>query len=174
MNYFEFYGLEEKFFIDEAELKRKFYQKSKELHPDFHTMSDPAAQMEKLQLSSVNNQAFKKLKSLEGRIDHILDLHGVKDEEGKATVPQEFLMEMMELNESLMDLEMDPSEELRDKARAILDNWYDDLWKEVEPILNKWDEGHKEEGALEKVKDYLLKKKYLNRIAQRLSGEVEL
>ena len=174
MNYFEFYGIEEKFFIDEGELKQQFYRKSKELHPDFHTMSDPADQMEKLQMSSVNNQAFKKLKSLEGRMDHILEIHDLKDEEGKASVPQDFLMEMMELNESLMDWEMEPNDEHLEKSKSILDDWYDELWKEIEPVLEAWDNGDKEDAGLEKVKDYLLKKKYLNRIAQRLSGEVEL
>lgn len=35
-NYFLFYEMEEKFFIDLGELKRKYYSKSRELHPDFY------------------------------------------------------------------------------------------------------------------------------------------
>ena len=35
-NYFAFYGLPEAFLLDSAALKAKYYQLSRELHPDFH------------------------------------------------------------------------------------------------------------------------------------------
>ena len=35
-DYFTFYGLPESFLLDEAALKAKYYQLSRELHPDFH------------------------------------------------------------------------------------------------------------------------------------------
>jgi len=173
-NYFEFYRIREQFFLDEAELKRRFYARSKELHPDFHTMSDPAEQMEKLQLSSVNNQAYKTLSQLDSRIGHLLEIHGMKDDEGQAVVPQEFLMEMMELNEALMDWEMEPGESQREESERILASWYEKLWAETVPAMEAWDAGDHDPALLASVKDYWLKKRYLRRIETRLRGEVEL
>jgi molecular chaperone HscB len=173
-NYFEFYGLDERFFLDASGLKQVFYEKSRQLHPDFHTMSDPAEQMEKLQLSSVNNQAYKVLSDPDLRMAHILEIHGMKDEVGQASVPQEFLMEMMELNETLMDWEMDPDEEKKAAGMRVLKDWYEKLAAEAEPAMRAWDSGDRDAQKLEIVKAYWLKKKYLRRIETRLNDDVEL
>jgi len=170
---FAFYGLDPQFFLDEAELKRRYYQKSRELHPDFHTMASPEEQMEKMQLSTVNNQAYKALSTMDGRILHILELEGVRDEEGKAQLPQEFLMEMLELNESMMEDGAGDAEATARK-KAQLQAHFDGLWAEVEPVLRAWDGGERSAQSLETIKNYWLKKRYLRRIGQQLDGEVEL
>ena len=51
--------MEEKFFIDLGELKRKYYSKSRELHPDFYTQDAEAKQEEILALAAFNNDAYE-------------------------------------------------------------------------------------------------------------------
>jgi molecular chaperone HscB len=170
-DFFEFFGLERHFFLDEDALKRAYYQNSKAFHPDFHSTASPEQQMEKLQLSSLNNKAYKALARLYPRVEHLLALEGMLDEEGKAKVPQDFLMEMMELNESLMELEMEPSPELRDSVQKAIDDWNDNLWAEIEPVMKAWDQGNKSTEELLPVKAYYLKKKYLDRLSERIKKD---
>ena len=108
-NYFEFYGLPESLELDEHLLKKKFYAHSRSFHPDFHTLASEEEQEKMLLQASLNNIAYKTLASFDSRLKHLLTLHGKLETEGENKVPQDFLMEMMDLNEGLMELEMEPS-----------------------------------------------------------------
>ena len=55
MNYFEFFGIEPAFLVDEAGLRKQFLANSQAFHPDFHTLKTDAEQQEALRLSSLNN-----------------------------------------------------------------------------------------------------------------------
>src|ERR1700761_590522 len=105
MNYFEFYGLHESFTLDEAIIKKKFYQLSKQYHPDFYANEDDAKQQEILQLSTLNNKAYQTLSDPYKRLEYILKLHDLLNEGAKPQLPANFLMEMMDINERLMEVD---------------------------------------------------------------------
>lgn len=174
MNYFEFYGIDIKFDMDPAILKKQFLQKSKELHPDFHSLEDDAVQSDILEQASYNNLAYKTLKAKHRRYRYVLELLGVKFEEGKETVPQEFLMEMMDINESIMELQFNFTPEAHLKTCSqieMLDKQLDNGVYNLIEQLQKQDftinSVHLEKELLD-VKAYLLKKKYLQRINSNL------
>jgi molecular chaperone HscB len=98
MNYFEFYGIAESFSPDEALLKKKFYQLSKEYHPDFYANEDEAKQQEILELSTLNNKAYQTLSDPYKRLEYILRTHELLLEGAKPQLPSDFLMEMMDIN----------------------------------------------------------------------------
>ena len=50
------------------------------------------------------------------RMRYILELEGSLGEEGQNQIPQDFLMEMMEINEALMELEFDFEESAYQKS----------------------------------------------------------
>ena len=104
MNYFDFYNIAESFEVDEALLKKKFYQLSKEYHPDFYANESEAKQQEILELSTLNNNAFKSLSDPNKRLEYILKNHNLLVEGAKPQLPSDFLMEMMDLNERLMEV----------------------------------------------------------------------
>ncbi len=167
-NYFEWFGLNPSLSIDEGHLKRSFYQKSRSVHPDFHTLADSDAQEAVLQQASYNNLAYKTLKDFDPRLRYVLDLYGFLPEEGKATVPQEFLMEMMDFNESIMELEMDYDS---DQAREILDKLEDldqTLKSDIKEILDLNDVSKLETSQWEALRDYYLKKRYLWRLGENI------
>eukprot|EP01037_Dinobryon_pediforme_P000940 gene940-947_t len=105
MNYFEFYGIPESFAPDTALLKKKFYELSKKYHPDFYANEDEAKQQEILELSTLNNKAYQTLSDPNKRLEYILSLHELLKEGAKPQLPADFLMEMMDINERLMDVE---------------------------------------------------------------------
>ena len=170
MSYFEFYEIPVSFRVDEAALRRTFLQNSRKYHPDFHTLADEAQQAEMLELSTLNNEAFKTLSDLDRRIQYVLERKGLLgDEHQQAALPQAFLMEMMDINESLMELEFEPGSErysqVLDAVKALKTN----LLADVKPILDGYtDPGSSDDGLLA-VRDYFLKKRYLLRILENLT-----
>jgi molecular chaperone HscB len=118
MNYFEFYGIPESFNIDQATLKKKFYELSKLYHPDFYAGEDEAKQQEILELSTLNNKAYQALSDPARRLEYILKLHDLVSEGAKPQLPADFLMEMMDINERLM--EVDNAEQLAEVTAEVL------------------------------------------------------
>ncbi|MCC9134865.1 Fe-S protein assembly co-chaperone HscB [Pontibacter silvestris] len=170
MNYFEFYDIPEAFLLDEKALKNKYYQLSREFHPDFYANESEQKQQEILQLSTQNTNAYRTLIDTDLRMQYILKEYGLL-EEGKNELPSDFLMEMMELNEELMELEFnfdaDKLHEIGEKSNGItaqLDN-------DILPTLQRYPDLHgvTKEEALQEIKTYYLKKKYLLRIKETLS-----
>lgn len=169
MNYFEFFGLPVRFLIDENALRKAFYTNSKKYHPDFFTQEPDEKQAEILDLSTLNNQAYHTLADFDKRMRYILELNGILEEEGQNQLPQEFLAEMMELNEALMELEFDFDPAQFTLTQQAIHDLEQDLFEDIRPALESYENtpGHMELLAL--VKDYYLKKRYLLRIKENLS-----
>jgi molecular chaperone HscB len=171
-NYFTFYGLPEAFLLDEAALKTKYYQLSRELHPDFHAQDTPAEQAHALRLSTLNTDAYRTLADPDTRMAYLLGQHGLL-EEGSAQnqLPGDFLMEVMELNEQLMELEFEPDATATAKLAAEVTALADTLDAGIQPVLAGYaglPTAHRP-AALAQVKTYYLKKRYLLRLRQQLA-----
>lgn len=167
-NYFSHFGLERGFNIDEGQLKKKFLELSRTYHPDFHTHLSQEEQTDVLELSSYTNLAFKTLKNKDARMKYLLSLHDVDFAEGNQSLPQEFLMEMMDFNEKLMEAQMDMDaqvvSELKEELKAIENG----LETEVQTVIDEYEASKITEAELNKLKDYYFKKKYLLRIHENL------
>ncbi len=169
MNYFEFYELPLSFFVDEKALKRKYYQKSRDYHPDFFAQQGAELQEEALQLSTYNNEAYKALKTLDGRIKYVLTLKGKLVEGERYQLPQQFLLAMMDINEALMELEFDFDASTHQSLVQQLQELEDALLTEVADTLEKYDDTTENSANLEKVKEFYYKKRYLLRISKSLN-----
>lgn len=167
MNYFEFYNIPVSFTPDEAALKTLFFQKSREFHPDFFTNSSDEEKQFALNQTALNNTAYKTLTDREARTKYILELEGVLKDGVKEELPQDFLFEMMELNEELEGfLETNNKSEIdiiKDDINAMIEN----INNENEPIFIEYPENKK---RLSIVKSNFLKSKYLLRIIDRVSA----
>ena len=134
--------------------------------PDFYTLESPEKQAEILELSTINNEAWRTLSNFDSRLKYLLELKGQLGEEGTNVLPQEFLMEMMDINEAAMELEFefDPV-----RYTALLDQLAEqerDLQAELTGSLVS---GSAEANQFAAMKDYHLKKRYLLRIKESLS-----
>lgn len=168
MNYFEFYGLSESFEPDAAQLKKKFYELSKKYHPDFYASESEEKQEEVLQLSTLNNKAFQVLSNPAKRTEYILREHQLLADGDKYPLAPDFLMEMMELNEQVMDAEdlaaINQIKVSVKEASAILD--VEEL-QQTKDFSNKSIE--EQDVALKKILDIYYRRKYLLRIQESLN-----
>lgn len=170
MNHFEFFGIPISFSVDEAAVKRQYLLNSRKYHPDFHTLADEEAQNRALEMSTQNNEAFKVLTDPDARMQYILSEKGLLGSENtQGSLPQDFLMDMMEINEAIMELEFDFSPEQFETAMNRLLKLENDLNTAIGPLLNTWTEQTNQPGQLEKVRDFFYKKRYLLRTKENLS-----
>ncbi|MFN0012962.1 MAG: Fe-S protein assembly co-chaperone HscB [Saprospiraceae bacterium] len=169
VNYFEFFGTPLSFRVDEAALRRVFYQNSKKFHPDFHTLADAARQAEMLEQSTLNNEAFQTLSDPDKRMRYVLKIKGLLEEESKLSVPQDFLAEMMDINEALMELEFDPDPVQFAAAAQAVRDLEKSLDVGIHSVLDTYSEHTGTEADLRAVLEYFLKKRYLLRVQENLS-----
>ena len=171
INYFTFYGLAESFRPDEAALKRLYYAKSRETHPDFHATSSPENQAEMLRQATLNTDAYRTLAHPDQRMAYLLRQHGLLDEGKQEPLPPDFLMDVMDLNEQLMELETAPDAATQALVAAEAQALADTLDAGVEPVLVGYEglpTDHRP-AALQQIRTYYLKKRYLLRIQQQVA-----
>src|SRR5687768_2271342 len=98
VNYFELYGIPESFNPDAATVKKKYYELSRQYHPDRFAQTDDSTRAEALRMAALNNDAYKTLNSTDTTMSYILKQHQLLEDEEKYNLPPNFLMEMMDLN----------------------------------------------------------------------------
>lgn len=167
MNYFEFYGIKESFTPDVALLKGKFYELSKEYHPDFYANEEDEKQQEILELSTLNNKAWQILSDPYKRMEYILKQHDLLQEGAKPQLPADFLMEMMDINERLMEIE-DANElaKLTSEVLAVEDDIKQKLDHAQRGYAQLSDTAKEE--RLNEIADCYYRQKYLLRIKESL------
>lgn len=168
MNYYEFYNFKPTFFIDEDQLKKQFYQYSKDFHPDFHALKSEDEQQKMLELSTLNNKAYFVLKSLNTRLEYLLKINQVLVEDEKYNLPPDFLMEMMDINEEIIELEFDPNPDKLESLSKQEKSLEKALEEEIEYLARQYDNSQ-EQDILLKIKDLWYRKKYLLRIRDSLN-----
>jgi molecular chaperone HscB len=169
MNYFELYNIPQSFHPDAAAVKKKYYELSRKYHPDRFTLADEESQKEALRMSAMNNEAYKVLNNADATMAYVLKLHGLLEEEEKYDLPPDFLMEMMDLNETISDYEMDAENEtMKLQAAQALQEQLDTWDAQVAPLTDKFDPEKPDEALLKQIKDSYFRKKYLLRIKERI------
>jgi molecular chaperone HscB len=166
MNYFELFEMPASLQVDKKYLQQKYFELQKKYHPDFYSNESEEEQADVLEKSSMINKAYKTFQNNDETIKYVLQLKGLLEEEEKYQLPPDFLIEMMELNEMLMEVDDSSVEETQTKISQLQKLLYD----KVQNIIEYYDEERTTDEQLLQVKDYYYKKKYLNRILERLDG----
>ena len=168
-NYFTLYHLPVTFRPDQAEIKSRFYELSRQYHPDRFAQAGGAELAEALRMAAMNNEAYKTLRNSDATMAYILKLNGLLEDEEKYPLPPAFLMEMMDINEAISDYEAAPeNEDARQMAVNSLNEQLE-LWDDAtELLVQRFEQGEKEKELLLQIKDQYFRKKYLLRIKERI------
>ena len=88
-DFFEVFGLERRLAIDGAALQRRFYELSRQWHPDFHGSASADVQARALEASARVNAAYRALRDPLPRVEYLIRLEeGRTTKEGATTKPK--------------------------------------------------------------------------------------
>ena len=167
MNYFELYKIPISFYPDLSVVKKQFYVLSRQYHPDFFGAADEAQKTTSLELTAQVNKAFKTFQDADAIIQYILSLHNLIEAEEKYQLAPNFLMEVMELNEQVMELDHQNTA-AKNSIQLSLNHLKESIYEPVKSIMANYQENTYSEKELLQVKDYYYKKKYLDRIEEEI------
>jgi molecular chaperone HscB len=180
-DYFAVFELPRKLVVDGEALQRRFYELSRQHHPDFHQGTDAARQAEALAQSALVNRAYRALRDPLARVEYLIALEeGREVREGatdKPKAPRELLQEMLEVQEALEEAKAEglggeAAARLREERRRLEERY----GAEGEAIVARsgdWDrlvdEGGDRQGLLEWFKQRLATRAYLRTVIDDLS-----
>lgn len=160
MNYFELFSIPVSPVVDKGLLAEKYFDLQRKNHPDFFTQASDDEQENALVQSADINKAFVIFKDENKTLEYYLQVCGAITDGEKYKLEPSFLIEMMEINETLNEKDgVTIAAEMAEIEKGI--------YKAIEPVLNKPAKDINDVD-LEKLKAYYYKKKYLRRILDRL------
>jgi molecular chaperone HscB len=180
-DYFTVFGLPRKLGVDAEALQRRFYELSRQHHPDFHQGEGAERQAEVLGQSALINRAYRALREPLARVEYLIALEeGREVREGatdKPKAPRELLEEMMGVQEALEEAKAEglggeAGTRLREERRRLEERYA----AEAAAIVARsaeWDrlvdEGGDRRPLLEWFKQRLATRAYLRTVIDDLS-----
>ena len=101
MRFYEALDLAPSLALDSGDLQRRFYERSRQWHPDRFSRAGKEAQETALEKSAVLNDAFRTLRDPVTRAEYFLEENGIV---AAKAPPAELLEEVFELNLALEEL----------------------------------------------------------------------
>ncbi|MEX2221456.1 MAG: Fe-S protein assembly co-chaperone HscB [Candidatus Rokuibacteriota bacterium] len=180
-DYFTVFGLPRKLGVDGEALQRRFYDLSRQHHPDFHQGADPEHQAEELGRSALVNRAYRALREPLARVEYLIALEeGREVREGatdKPRAPRELLQEMLEVQEAIEEAKAEglggaAGSRLREERRRLEERYASEADAVVAGSAD-WDRVVDESGdrrpLLEWFKQRLATRAYLRTVIDDLS-----
>ena len=166
-SHFDLFGLAPAYALETDALERSYHEIQSRVHPDRFAHAGDAERRASLQWTTRVNEAFQILKNPVTRAKHLLELHGVDVAfETNTAMPSEFLMQQMELRETL-------EEATAKKDSARLDSLRKDLGKSRLSLQQQIAE------AIDAKKDYaaaaglVRKLQFLDRLDEEIDSAYE-
>ena len=171
MNYFELFGLPIGFQVDTQKLRAAFMEIQKATHPDKFAQGNPDEQEAALEQSSMANKGYTLLNQKERILPYVLEILGILTPDEKYALEPDFLMEMMDVNETIMDLQFDPDAEKLAQVKAEIANVEQSLNNELLSHTDRFPDvsQDQQEDRLIKIKDIYYRNKYIQRLKESLA-----
>jgi len=165
MLFFDALNLPVKIETDPSVVRKKYLQKSRESHPDFYTLTSKDARYKSLEKSTLITNAYATLRDFDKRLKYILEEENVIAADENAQLPPEFLMEMMDFNDKIMEAS---DKEEREQLRQQIDQLEEECKHEAQTAINEFDNGGRSKNTLAQLKEFYMKKRYLWRLGKQL------
>ena len=184
-DFFEVFGLERKLAIDGPALQRRFYELSRQWHPDFHGAASADVQARALEESARVNAAYRALRDPLARVEYLIRLEqglskNDQPKNDKPKAPPALLAEMFEIQEALEEAKAGP---LDDAARAALTEQRTGLEARMAdaeagitgPLSAAWDAAGPAEkpAALNALQEALATRAYLRTVIDDIANVLE-
>lgn len=166
MDYFEYFGIKPGFQLDLNGLRKKYYEKSRTLHPDF----DASQQEDKIFLTAYNNQAYQTLVDPLSRLKYIIETYTGPIQENHAELTQDFLMDMMDLHEQVNEAKQNADTKRLEVFKVDLQSLENKAREDSEDAINAFDNETYSDIIFNKLRVYYFKLKYFKRLSQAIEG----
>lgn len=105
MNYFELFAIEPEFNVNTVDLKAKYLELQRAVHPDKFANASERERLKAVQRAAQINDAFNVLKATDTRAQYLLEMAGIELAHETQTLKDPmFLIQQMELREALEDI----------------------------------------------------------------------
>jgi len=167
VDYFAVLGFEPDYELDADLLRKSFFAKQRETHPDRYGHLAGLALDEQIQLAAQINEAYRVLQDPFRRLEHLLVLrrHTQGVTEHQHPLPPDFLMEMMDLNEEVEKLETHPDATHANDLKTNVEQQITAIRAQTAALLGP----ETSPEALEKAQTGLEKLRYLLRLRESLT-----
>lgn len=169
-DYYELFGIPRSLNISLDDLQKRYYELSRQLHPDRFMRKPEAERQRALDMSSALNDANRTLKDPIKRAQYLLKLEGFEiGEQGSKDVPPELLEEVFELNMALEEMRGgdDSARPQLEAAETNFTRMLSEVDQQLQSLFERYDSGPQRE-TLAEIRGVLNRRKYI----QNLLGEV--
>lgn len=174
-DYYALLGIPRKLNLSLGDLQKRFYERSRELHPDRFMRRPEAERQQALENSSALNDAYRTLKDPIKRAQYVLGREGFEiGEQRSKDVPPELLEEVFELNMALEEIRggdesARPQLEQAEKNFARMLSEADD---QLQALFEKYDAAQNRE-ILGEIRGLLNRRKYILNLVNEVQKALE-
>jgi molecular chaperone HscB len=155
--------LERRLNLSIDDLQKRFYELSRQLHPDRFMRKSETERQYSLDASSVLNDAYRALKDPVKRAQYVLSQEGFDvGEQRSKDVPPELLEEVFELNMALEEMRSgdDSARPQLEAAEKTFTSMLADVDHQLESLFEKYDEMRSRD-VLAQIRGLLNRRKYI-------------
>jgi molecular chaperone HscB len=166
-DYFQLFDLPQSFEVDKTSLMQRYREMQQAVHPDRFVNSSDHERRLSLQYATFINEALRTLKDPLARARYLLQLRGIEwDEEQSTLSDNQFLMQQMELRESLEEI---GSQDDPERAVTALIDEVASLFKDNEKQLIELLASQQQEDWM-KAKTQVRKMQFLRKMQSEAEG----
>ena len=170
-DYYQFFGLDRKLTLDDDELRKRFYDLSRQWHPDRFGRKSPQEQAQALEATSILNDGYRTLRDPVKRAEYLLKEEGFPiGEQRSKDVPPELLEEVFELNMTLEELKSG-EETARPQLESAKENFArmrEEIHAELTALFSKYDQAEAQsetaKQALHEIRGLLNRRRYIENL----------
>jgi len=175
MRYYDALGLAPKLSLDAEDLKKRFYERSREWHPDRFSRRGADEQKKALEMTAVLNDAFRTLRDPVSRAEYFLEQRHMPPTKNP---PPELLEEVFELNMALEELRggEESAREQLGEARERFQKMRAEMDEGLEALFARFDGAHGEETAREtlaEIRAALDRRRYVSNLLRDVNKELD-
>ena len=163
---FEVFGLEEAFHLDSGDLRARLRRFTRLVHPDFFALEGEEALARAERNNALLNEAYGVLSDEARRADRLVSSLGGPTEKDLGSMPQAFLMEVMEWNETLE--EAPPGSDALLQLERELNEHRDQISEQIGAALTPLPQPGDE--SLSAIRQGLNARRYVDRALARISA----
>lgn len=172
MQYYEALGLQPQLTLDPDDLKKRFYERSRQWHPDRFSRASYDDRQRALDMTAVLNDAFRTLRDPVKRAEYFLKQNGI---ELSKDAPPELLEEVFELNLALEEMRGgdDSARPQLESARERFSAMLGEIDDGLASLFARYDSTH-DGAALDEARKSLNRRRYVSNLVRDVEKELNV